>query len=143
MISRAAPIFAVALAACVAGQATSGARAAPCEPGDQVLERSVLYLGRNIPGGDTVSDEDWRRFADSVVTPRFPDGLSVVGAAGQWRGRSGVVEREHTMLLIVLHQPDATSRMAVQEIADAYRRQFRQESVLRERSRVCARFSSQ
>lgn len=32
-----------------------------------------------------VSDEDWRAFLAAEVTPRFPDGLTVIDAAGQWR----------------------------------------------------------
>src|SRR5512134_1895359 len=83
-------------AACAAG-----ARSAPvapvavaCEAGDTALVRDVVYFGRNRPDGGVVSDAEWQGFLDEVVTPRFPAGLTVVAAAGQWRGGSGAVERE-------------------------------------------------
>jgi hypothetical protein len=98
-MSRVAPIIALVLAGCVAGRAAPGASATPCESGDETLERTVLYFGRNVPGGDTVRDEDWRRFVDSVVTPRFPKGLTVTDAAGHWRNDAGVVERERSFVL--------------------------------------------
>ena len=42
-------------------------------------------------GGGEVSEEEWRAFLETEVTPRFPDGLTVLTAYGQWRSRSGEV----------------------------------------------------
>ncbi|HSE27251.1 MAG TPA: DUF3574 domain-containing protein [Gemmatimonadales bacterium] len=114
--------------------------AVACEVGDTVLVRDVVYFGRNRPDGGVVSDAEWRDFLDEVVTPRFPAGLTVVAAAGQWRGASGAVERERAEVLTVLHAGDGASRAAVAEVVAEYKRRFRQEAVLRERVRTCARF---
>lgn len=35
------------------------------------------FFGRNRPGGE-VSEEQFQKFLQTVVTPRFPDGLTVV-----------------------------------------------------------------
>jgi hypothetical protein len=119
---------------------TPAASATRCEPGDSALVRDVIYFGRNRPGGGVVSDAEWRGYLDSVVTPRFPDGLTVVEARGQWRGRGGVVEREQAEVLTLFHPDDAVSRRAVNEVAAEYKRRFGQEAVLRERVAACARF---
>ncbi len=116
------------------------ATAARCEPGDSALVRDVIYFGRNRPDGGVVSDAEWRGYLDSVVTPRFPDGLTVVEAHGQWRGRGGAVEREQAEVLTLFHPDDAVSRHAVDEMAAEYKRRFGQEAVLRERVAACTRF---
>lgn len=113
---------------------------AACAVGDTAMVRDVVYFGRNRPGGGTVSDADWRRFLDEVVTPQFPYGLTVVDATGWWRGQSGVVEQERSEIVTVFHAGDPASRRAIAEVAGEYKRRFQQEAVLRERSSTCARF---
>jgi hypothetical protein len=110
-----------------------------CEVGDTALVRDVVYFGRNRPGGGIVTDAEWQGFLDQVVTPRFPAGLTVLSANGQWRGASGRVERERAEVLTVLHAGDAAARRAVAEVAAEYKRRFAQEAVLRERMTSCAR----
>jgi hypothetical protein len=134
----------LAMVAC-AGRPASMAAPAPvvtaaCAVGDTALVRDVVYFGRNRPGGGTVSDPDWRRFLDEVVTPRFPYGLTVVDATGQWRGQTGVVEQERSEIVTVFHAGDPASRQAIADVAAEYKRRFQQEAVLRERSATCARF---
>ncbi len=128
------------LAACAGRAAGDPVPVASCEAGDTALVRDVLYFGRNRPDGGQVSDADWQAFLDEVVTPRFPGGLTVVEATGQWKGQSGQVERERAEVLTVLHAGDAPALRAVAEIAAEYKRRFDQEAVLRERTRACAHF---
>jgi Protein of unknown function (DUF3574) len=65
-------------------------------PGEgDAMTATRLYFGLSIPGGGTVSDADWRDFLAHEVTPRFPDGLTVNEARGQWRDtRTGRVVGE-------------------------------------------------
>jgi Protein of unknown function (DUF3574) len=96
---------------------------------DTVADR--LFFGRNIPGGGTVSDSAFAAFLDQVVTPRFPHGLTVFRADGQWRGESGGVEREQSIVVEVVHPEGPAAEADLREIADEYKRRFRQEAVLR------------
>lgn len=114
--------------------------AARCEPGDTSMVRDVVYFGRNRPDGGVVTEGEWQGFLDEVVTPRFPDGLTVVHADGQWRGHSGAVERERAEILTVLHGGTVESRKAVSDVVGEYKRRFGQEAVLRERLAACASF---
>lgn len=126
--------------ACSVARPETAAAPTWCEPGDTALVRDVIYFGRDRPGGGTVSDEDWKLFLDSIVTPRFPDGLTVVEASGQWRGQPGTIEHERSMVMPILHGGDASARSAIAAIANEYKRRFRQESVMRERAHSCVRF---
>jgi len=131
----------VASATVYAGRVVADDRqVASCEVGDAPLVRDVVYFGRNRPDGGIVSDDEWQRFLDQVVTPRFPAGLTVLSASGQWRGEKGTVEREQAQVLTVLHSGDEASRRAVAEVAAEYKRRFAQEAVLRERMTACTRF---
>ena len=99
-----------------------------------------LYFGRSIPGGGTVSDENWAAFLAETVTPRFPAGFTTWRAQGQWRDQSGVVVREETFVLELIHADDAASETSVREIISDYKTRFRQEAVLRVRDRVEVQF---
>lgn len=118
----------------------SGSAAATCEAGDVAMTRDVLYFGRHRPDGGVVTDAEWRAFVDDVLTPRFPDGLTLVSAVGQWRGGDGRIEREPSEVATILHAGDASARRAIDEIIGEYKRRFAQEAVLRERGQTCARF---
>ena len=113
---------------------------ASCALGDTALVRDVLYFGRNTPGGAELSDSAWQQFVDEVLTPRFPAGLTIWDAAGQWRAASGLVERERSKVLTLLHAGDARSDGLVAEAVGEYKRRFSQEAVLRERVATCSRF---
>ena len=75
------------------------------------------------------------------MTPRFPDGLTVFDARGQWRNSEGLVLKERSKVLVILVPPGENGMRLTGEIADEYKRRFNQESVLRVVSDVCATFS--
>lgn len=102
----------------------------PAAVAEQVWVADRLFFGRSVPGGDTVSEEAWRAFLAEVVTPRFPGGLTVWRAEGQWRDAQGAIVREATFVVEVFHPQDAQADAALREIAAEYKRCFRQESVL-------------
>ncbi len=88
-----------------------------------------LYFGRNKPTGQ-VSERDFQLFLQNEVTPRFPDGLTVLDADGQFLGSSGII-KEKTKLLILIHSNSQADRQEIQEIIEEYKNKFQQESVLR------------
>jgi hypothetical protein len=94
-----------------------------------------LYFGRLYPGG-VVSEEQWAAFLADVVTPRFPQGLTVWAADGQWRDAALRINREPTFVLELVHAPRLDADAALKDIVAEYRRRFAQESVLWVRDRV-------
>jgi hypothetical protein len=84
-----------------------------------------LFCGRSIPDGGEVTDSEIDRFLDEVVTPRFP-GFTSWTAMGNWKG-----EEEPTLVLEFIHPYGRGYDRKVQEIAEEYRRRFRQQAVMR------------
>jgi hypothetical protein len=85
-----------------------------------------LFCGRSIPDGGEVTDADVGKFLDEVVTPRFPEGFTTWTAVGNWRG-----EEEKTLVIEFLHPYGRSFDEKVREIADEYRKRFRQQAVMR------------
>jgi hypothetical protein len=131
--------FAIAAAFAVAVSACSSTYVIRCKDGDQLAIHDSLYFGTAKPDG-VVSAQDWAKFLESTVTPRFPKGLTSSRASGQWRGADGEIVREDSHVLQLLHPDDAPTEKAIQELIDVYKSQFRQETVLRIRSHTCASF---
>jgi Protein of unknown function (DUF3574) len=103
------------------------------ESGTEKFIRTELYFGRSIPTGGTVSELDWQKFVDEVVTPRFPDGLTVLDADGQWRGKDGLIAREESKVIVLLYPRKRRKAMntKIEEIRTEYKKRFAQEAVMR------------
>ena len=112
----------------------------PCAEGSERYDEYRLFFGRNIGDAEGVSDEDWRVFLADTVTPRFPDGMSVFDAAGQWRDSQGSVVRERSKMVLILAEPDSDALTRPDEIAEEYKQRFSQESVLRVVDSACVAF---
>ena len=132
-------IFILSVAIVTAGCTVISSGPAPATaglPSLAVFDR--LYCGRTIPSGGEVSDEAWAQFLGEVVTPKFPDGLTVLRGDGQWREPSGAVTRERSFILELSHADTAAADQAVLAIITEYKRRFGQEAVLRIRTHVDA-----
>jgi len=137
----------LALAACAssppprAASARAGVGVGASVGGGEAMTATRLYFGMAIPGGGAVSEADWRRFLAREVTPRFPDGLTVHEARGQWRDtRTGRLVRERSRVLLLLHRGTAKARAAIAAIVARYKARFEQRSVLRVDAPVRVRF---
>jgi hypothetical protein len=81
-------------------------------------------------GRTRVSDARWARFLATEVTPRFPDGFTVIDANGQWRAPGGrMIARERSKVLMIAMPPSAENDARLQQIVEAYKSRFRQQSV--------------
>jgi hypothetical protein len=94
--------------------------------------RTELFFGTAKPDG-AVTEEEFKTFLDEVITPLFPDGLTVVKADGQFKGADGLTLKEDSYLLILLYPAEGqkASSRNIEVIRREYMRQHRQESVLR------------
>lgn len=95
--------------------------------------RTELFFGTAKADGTVVTDAEFMTFVDEEITPRFPDGLTLLEADGQFRNAAGAIIKEKSFLLILLY-PVEDFRQAsrrINAIRDEYKDQFQQESVLR------------
>ena len=95
------------------------------------MARLELVFGLSRKGAEPVTEAEWQEFLDTEVTPRFPDGLTVLTGYGQWRGKDGKVAKEASRILLVWHVPDETTEARIIAIREAWKTRFNQESVLR------------
>ena len=100
--------------------------------------RSELYFGVGEETGpadrsqaEPISEVQWRAFLDKEVTPRFPDGLTVFDAYGQWLFR-GAKEpnRLATKVLVILHEDTPQRTADIEAIRLAWKQATRHQSVL-------------
>src|SRR5687768_13767494 len=89
---------AIAGAGCILLALSGCAATAPitCAAGTSPMTKFELFLGQNIGQTERVREDDWRRFLADEVTPRYPDGFTVLDAAGQWRDRMGAIISEQS-----------------------------------------------
>jgi hypothetical protein len=104
------------------------------------MTKLELLLGQNIGATNRVSDEEWRRFLTDEVTPRFPDGFTVLDAAGQWRNPAGMIIAEDSRNLVVIARDAGSELPKMTAIRDIYKTRFNQDSVLFVQSQICAGF---
>jgi hypothetical protein len=109
-------------------------RRAPGGQGHNALAfvRTELFFGTAKLGG-AVTDEEFNIFLEYVVTPLFPDGLTVIKADGQFKGSNGVTIKEDSFVVVLLYPADSqkASSKNIDFIRGEYMRQHNQESVLR------------
>lgn len=103
--------------------------------------REELMFGSDIPGGGSVTERDWQDFLAEIVTPRFPQGFSVLSGYGQYRMKSGeIIKEKNWVVVLYLDTWTPEHERAVEEIIQSYKRRFKQESVLRATSTARVRF---
>ena len=121
-----ARIVAVTLFAAIAGIVTANAQSAiQCSGAQKPWVVADLLFGR-----PHVSEASWARFLAAEVTPRFPDGFTVVDANGQWRGPgTQKISPERSKLLMIAMPPGADNDERLQKIIEAYKTRFKQQSV--------------
>jgi hypothetical protein len=88
-----------------------------------------LLFGMNSPNGP-IDEIEWRRFLADTLTPRFPDGLTIYQAQGQWRGPDGRIEHEASRAVEIVHAGDASALERIAAIIANYKSRYQQESVL-------------
>ncbi len=82
-------------------------------------------------------EPEFQNFIDTEVTPRFPDGLTVLSGIGQFRDSAGTII-QGSKLLILLYPFNKKSNLAVEEIRTE--EDFQQQSVLRVDEQSCVSF---
>ncbi len=113
------PCLRAALFLCIVGLSSCA-----LPDGGSRWQRTELYFGE-------VRAKDWDRFLADSVTPRFPSGFTVIEAYGQWRNTKGLIEHEHSRVLVILHARESETEGRIESIRAEFLKRFGQESVLK------------
>ncbi len=100
-----------------------------------------LMFGRNIGDELGVTEQQWSDFVAAEITPRFPKGLSIEDAVGQWRDpdKNTIVREPSKDVTIVVPQSEPVKEK-IEAIAGAYKQRFQQQSVGVVMRPACASF---
>ena len=105
-------------------------QALSCHGTQQVRQIAELLFGRDVGHRLGVSESAFARFVAREITPRFPDGLTVSDATGQWRDRdSGAITREPSKRVEIVLPGTADEESRLDAIVAAYKHRFHQQSV--------------
>ncbi|MEV7416808.1 DUF3574 domain-containing protein [Streptomyces sp. NPDC089919] len=106
--------------------------------GTSYVETRLFFGTERADGAPAVTDAQFMSFLDRRVTPAFPEGLTLQQGRGQWRNAHGVVEHERSYELLLLYPAAEADRrdVRVEQIRDAYAKEFAQESVGRADARA-------
>ena len=116
------------------GAASASLKGDAARPGEATTWlKSELYFGvgdRDDPAS-RIDEARWQGFLDREVTPRFPDGLTVLDAYGQWlfRGRAAP-ERLDSKVLVILHPDTPAERAKIDAVRSAWKAETGHQSVL-------------
>jgi hypothetical protein len=99
----------------------------------ELFVRTELYFGSLKPDNSHVTQEDFELFLHDVITPLFPEGLTLLTGLGQFRTASGKIIQERSRLLILLYPVENRQDKSekIETIRRQYKDSFQQESVLR------------
>ena len=107
-----------------------------CPAGQAELRTAQLFLNARAP--PRVSETELRKFVDAEVTPRFPDGVTVVDGGGQWKGGENRMIREAAKVILIVLPAKGDPVAQVEAVRSAYRNRFKQDSVVVWPPRACA-----
>lgn len=130
-------VAALALSGCVSIDARGIKTALACPAGETSQDVAEMAFGRSIGQQVGVSEAEFDRFLDEVVTPRFPDGLTVQDSQGRWLYQGVDYREPGKVVTLILRSPGDRAKLA--EIAAAYEARFRQDAVLIMTRPTCVR----
>ena len=110
----------------------TGDTAHPARTQGWVDTRLYFGLGPADHPETGVSEAAWRAFLDKEVTPRFPNGLSVLDVYGQWQSKqASTPERLRSKLLVIDYPDSAENRGKIEAIRSAWKQMTGDQSVMR------------
>jgi hypothetical protein len=116
-------------------QTTSTLRGDPAHPAhtqNWVDTRLYFSLGPADDPTKDLTEAQWRDFLDKEVTPRFPDGLSVLDVYGQWQGKQQKSpDRERSKVLVIDYPATSANAAKIEAIRTAWKQRTHAESVLK------------
>ncbi len=121
--------------------AEASAQLLECRGGHKPSQVAELMFGRTVGSRLAVSEGAWSLFVEREITPRFPDGFTVLDARGQWRNPASnrIIRQPSKIVRIVLPgNPEDVARL--NEIVEAYKVRFKQQSVGVMMQGACASF---
>ena len=91
--------------------------------------KTEMYFGRNMLDGTNVSNDEFHKFLNEIMTPLFPMGLTVYSTNGQMFDGKQIV-KELSFVVIVVHEPTVAYNNNVVKAIDSYKTRFKTTQVM-------------
>lgn len=112
-------------------------------PSEHRMLVAELFFDRDIGGRRPLTDAEWAAFVAAAVAPNFPDGFTVFDGEGRWRDpRTGRTGGGRTKILLIAAERTGDLARRLTAVIDAYKTEFRQQSVGLVTRDSCASFSA-
>jgi hypothetical protein len=83
------------------------------------MVETMLFLGLARPGG-SVSEDEFGRFVETEVVPRWKEGFTILSGQGLWYSEQRrITEREPSRVLVRFHDGSTEASAGVEAIRDA------------------------
>jgi hypothetical protein len=102
----------------------------PCPDGGRKATAELVFGRVAEDGSGGVSEADFSQFLDGEVSPRFPEGLTVIDAEGRLAAPAGTMIREPAKLVMIVLPGEKDDNGKLQAVRLAYEKRFHQKSVL-------------
>jgi hypothetical protein len=123
-----------------AGHASAASTACPF-PNQQSMLQLQMFFGQTQNDGQPVPAQVWTNFLKNVITPRFPDGLTIYDTSGQYMDPdTHQITRENTKVVMIAAVNTAITRNRTTQIIDAWKKRANQNSVGLITNTICAQF---
>jgi hypothetical protein len=127
---RIVPLLALSAMALAAASPGSRAQTPSCYGTQKPKQVAELLFGRDVGNRLGVSETAWSRFVAREMTSRFPDGLTVTDAVGQWRDITrGAISREPSKRVEIVLPGHDDDEARLDAVVKAYKDEFHQQSV--------------
>ncbi|HZC15432.1 MAG TPA: DUF3574 domain-containing protein [Caulobacteraceae bacterium] len=103
---------------------------AACPDGGLKATAELVFGRVAEDGSGGVSEAEFARFLAGEVSPRFPEGLTVIDAEGRWEPPAGAMIREPAKLVMIVLPGAKDDRRKLEAVRLAYLKRFRQPSAL-------------
>jgi hypothetical protein len=89
-----------------------------------------MVFGRVSQDQPGVSEAEFARFLEAEVSPRFPDGLTVVDAQGRWTPPAGSEIHDPSKTVMIVLRGTGDDRAKLEAVRAAYTRLYHEPTVL-------------
>ncbi len=101
-----------------------------CPDGGRKATAELVFGRVAEDGSGGVSEAAFSKFLDGEVSPRFPEGLTVIDAEGRWTPPAGSMIRDPAKLVMIVLPGQKDDGGKLQAVRIAYERRFHQQSAL-------------
>jgi cytochrome c len=133
-------IMAAALAILLAVTMLAGCGSESTTPTSDEWVQTEIYMGLDIPGDGVVSEVEFQRFLEEVVSVEFPLGMTVYDTYGQMMDGDGNIVHQSTKVVALVHKNDDASSISVAQVIEAYRERFGGPQVMHTTTRIDVEF---